>query len=63
MAYLSNMGFNVSYKLDGMDKAYKGIVKQTDLDKKSPGRNTEQFDEIVSDKHTLTDVYLCHVLH
>ena len=43
MAYLSNMRFNVNYKLDSMDKAFKSIVKQTDLDKKSPERNTSNL--------------------
>ena len=59
MAYIGNRGFNVSWKLESMDKNLGNITNQTDLDKKSAGKNTEQFDEIDPSKHTLTDVYIC----
>ena len=58
LTYLSNMSFNVQYKFDSLDKDYKKILKLENLDKKSPGKRGESFDELDINKHTLKDVYI-----
>ena len=58
LTYLSNMSFNVQYKFDSLDKDYKKILKLENLDKKSPGKRGESFDELDINKHTLKEVYI-----
>ena len=58
IVYLMKQKFNISNKLYIIEKTYQDYAKNVNLDEKTIGGQTEKFDEIEPDKHTLTDVYI-----